>query len=174
MKLKDTAIAWTPGVGVEVEPISSPGGSKTFDRHPLQTGGFRYDLGRAEGERAQHAVLAIFHMLVVRDGLPPMTVHNAFMDIEEYRDSICIDCLPAAVPRWARQCEWRGPPVGYISTSPRWRPRSAFPGASWRAAYLRGPRRFTWIAVYKLAVGARRGRQRRAALERLTARALSL
>jgi hypothetical protein len=62
-----------------------------------------------KGEQAKLAVMVLFHMIVVRDKVDPMKVHNAFMDIDEYRDAIAADTLAADVPRWVTPSRKRMP-----------------------------------------------------------------
>jgi hypothetical protein len=108
MYFQQVAIGWTPGDDthdgeVDVIAINELGRAEWFDRHPMSTGGFREDLSRVEpgSEQAKLAVLVTFHMLTVRDEVNPQKVHEAFMDINEYRDAVVSDSLVADLPRWA-------------------------------------------------------------------------
>jgi hypothetical protein len=105
-----TAIGWSPGGDVDVVSLNEFDRLEWFNKHPMKTGGFRSDLANVEGEDAKLAALVAFHMLVVRDKVDPMKAHNAFMDINEYRDAIVADTLPADVPRWATPSLRRAPP----------------------------------------------------------------
>jgi hypothetical protein len=109
MYFRRTAIGWTPGGDVHVIALNELGHAEWFDKHTMTTGGFRADLANVKGEQAQLAVMVLFHMLVVRDKVDPMKVHNAFMDIEEYRDVIVADALPKDVERWATPSRKRMP-----------------------------------------------------------------
>jgi hypothetical protein len=111
MYFQRTAIGWTPGGDVDVIAINELGRSEWFDKHPGKVSpAWRTDMIDITGAEAQLAVLAHFHMLVVRDKIDPAKVHKAFMDINEYRDAISMETLPAAVPRWVMPTVHRAPP----------------------------------------------------------------
>jgi hypothetical protein len=112
MEFRRVAIGWTPGGDVDVIAINELGRSEWFDKHPMKTSpAYRDDLMGIAGESAKLAVLVHFHMLVVRDNIDPAKVHKAFMDINEYRDAIAVETLPADVPRWVTPSIRREPPA---------------------------------------------------------------
>jgi hypothetical protein len=112
MKFERVAIGWTPGGDVDVVSACEIGRSERLEKHPMKTSPvYRSDLMGIDGESAKLAVLVHFHMLVVRDNIDPAKVHKAFMDIEEYRDAIAADTLPADVPRWVTPSRRRERPT---------------------------------------------------------------
>jgi hypothetical protein len=58
-------------------------------------------------------------MLAVRDRVNPRKVHEAFMDINEYRDVVVADSLAADLPRWALPSMKRELPRRRHGCSPR-------------------------------------------------------
>jgi hypothetical protein len=111
MYFQEVAIGWTPGGDVDVIGINELERSERFNRHPMKTSpAYRNDLIGISGVSAKLAILVHFHMLVVRDKVDPVKVHNAFMDINKYRDTIVADALPRDVPRWATPSRKRMPP----------------------------------------------------------------
>jgi hypothetical protein len=131
MWFQRVAIGWTPGDEkhdgeVSVIAINELGRSEWYDRHPMSTGGFRDDLSQLEpgSEQAKLAVLVHFHMLTVRDKVNPKKVHEAFLDINEYRDVVVADSLAADLPRWALPSMRRDLP----RRRPRLQPQAPPPG----------------------------------------------
>ncbi len=114
MYFKNTAIGWNPGGDVSVVgywgALDERAWSAWRSKYLMHTSPvYRSDLAGISGESAQLAALVHFHMLVVRDKVDPMKVHEAFMDIEEYRDAIAPDALPKDVPRWVTPSRKRMP-----------------------------------------------------------------
>jgi hypothetical protein len=112
MYFQRTVIGWTPGGDVDVIGVNEHGRAKWFDKHPgVVIPSFRTDLMHMTEVETQLAVMAHFHMLVVRDNVDPAKVHKAFMDITEFRDTVAIETLPADVPRWVFPTAKRAPPI---------------------------------------------------------------
>ena len=112
MKAKDALIAWTPQSWTE-EP--SAGAVRVVDCQLVfgDDGFARYQWEKpyemtdgavfAGWSRMRHielvaAILRIFNTLVVRDGLKPDVVHDAFLVIDEYATSIDPDTRGARDP----------------------------------------------------------------------------
>jgi hypothetical protein len=128
MKFAKVAIGWTPGGDVEVVSAHELHSAEWSNKHHqiVTSPAYRSDLMGISGVSAQLAALVHFHMIVVRDNIDPMKAHKAFMDIDEYRDTVAADTLPArcaavgnpeqtarasgAAPRPAAQTHQRGTP----------------------------------------------------------------
>jgi hypothetical protein len=98
MKWRDAMILWNPAERCHGRPDLEPGIVRVI-RHPgddrcfaLSTGACNAWHGRLRGNVALVKLLAEFHTLVVRDGLDPQVVHDAFLEIDEYRTVIAPDC----------------------------------------------------------------------------------
>ena len=105
MKARDAHILWTPAAcnrrllrrgdhppgSVKVLPFSATATGK----RPLGTSGDAgacfTDWRHRSSEQLRALVLAEFHALVVRDGMHPQAVHQAFLVIDEYREAISLD-----------------------------------------------------------------------------------
>jgi hypothetical protein len=105
MKARDAHILWTPAdcnrrslrrgdhppVSVKVLPFLSDGDRKEAARHKRDAGANFTDWRHRSSEQLKALVLAEFHALVVRDGMHPQAVHQAFLVIDEYREAISPD-----------------------------------------------------------------------------------
>jgi hypothetical protein len=90
-------VAWTPaGVKddptagqVEIGPWPDPYRNGWSDRYQMTDGACLFR-GRREMEWVAR-VFIIFNTLVVRDGLDPLVVHRAFLNLKEYRERVSPD-----------------------------------------------------------------------------------
>jgi hypothetical protein len=97
MKYREALIAWTPASWPEE---SGRGGSTRghvkvdrvggqWHRPYAFTGGAEYSyVEEARGMEALASLFIEFHDMVVRDGINPQVAHEAFLAIDEYRESI--------------------------------------------------------------------------------------
>lgn len=93
MKLIDTVIAWTPrtnGVAVGLHP-DRLGWSRSYQ---VVDGACAEDWHEASEEVRLVRMFVIFNTVVVRDGVPPLVAHKAFLGIEEYRQAVVRGCCP--------------------------------------------------------------------------------
>lgn len=95
MKLKDTLTAWEPGTDrVKVGPLIYPGEPDWAYPYSM-TGGAAYThVRRFEGKDARLFVMSEFIGVVVRDGCDPKAAHAAYLEIDEYRQSVPVDMVP--------------------------------------------------------------------------------
>ena len=105
MKARDAHILWTPADcnrrllrrgdhppgSVKVLPFLSDGDRKEAARYKRDAGASFTDWRHRSSEQLKALVLAEFHALVVRDGMHPQAVHQAFLVIDEYREAISPD-----------------------------------------------------------------------------------
>jgi hypothetical protein len=105
MKARDAHILWTPADckrrllrrgdhppgSVKVLPFLSDGDRKEAVRYKRDAGASFTDWRHRSSEQLKALVLAEFHALVVRDGMHPQAVHQAFLVIDEYREAISPD-----------------------------------------------------------------------------------
>lgn len=83
MKYREALIAWTPGHKVEVGPWPDVTGWSKLYSH---TAGACFAAVRDGAPNTQRlAMMAEFATIVMRDGIPPRTVHGEFLKIDEYR-----------------------------------------------------------------------------------------
>lgn len=94
MEAKACMIAWNPGTA-EIAVMPWPDTAGRSDRY-LMTGGACY-LQWCEADETNLALLVqlAFHACVVRDGIPVQAAHEAFLEIDEYRDRIAPDIAGA-------------------------------------------------------------------------------
>jgi hypothetical protein len=99
LRFRDALIAWTPAHYRE-SPLAGQilvtrlGHDIRVDqagRHAMTGGAAYVKVRNMRGSEAVAQVFIDFHTIVVRDGLDPVTVHRAFLNIEEYRDRISPD-----------------------------------------------------------------------------------
>ena len=109
MKARDAHILWTPADcnrrllrrgdhppgSVKVLPFLSDGDRKEAARYKRDAGASFTDWRHRSSEQLKALVLAEFHALVVRDGMHPQAVHQAFLVIDEYREAISLDVKAA-------------------------------------------------------------------------------
>ena len=102
MKARDAHILWTPGDcnrrllrrgdhppgSVKVLPFLSDGDRKEAARYKRDTGASLTDWRHRSSEQLKALVLTEFHALVVRDGMHPQAVHQAFLVIDEFREAV--------------------------------------------------------------------------------------
>jgi hypothetical protein len=103
IRAHEALLAWTPldctwkaGTAgqVKVGPLIASAHHRDWTDPYLNTGGAAYVHRRSlRGKAALAEVLADFVLLTAVEGLDPVAVHNAFLEIEEYR---------AAVPKYIR------------------------------------------------------------------------
>ena len=105
MKARDAHILWTPADykrrllrrgdhppgSVKVLCFLSDGDRKEAARYKRDAGASFTDWRHSSSEQLKALVLAVFHALVVRDGMHPQAVHQAFLVIDEYREVISPD-----------------------------------------------------------------------------------
>ena len=106
MRYRDCMIAWTPEswgdlkneTAGQVRVGPHPDTSGWSDKYALTTGACY--LGRKSMPRWQQIALMFtdFHQIVVRDGIDPQAVHQAFLAIDEYRHTISPDIAGAVDP----------------------------------------------------------------------------
>jgi hypothetical protein len=103
MKARDAHILWTPADyrkrllrrgdhppgSVKVLPFLSDGDRKEAARYKRDAGASFTDWRHRSSEQLK--ALAQFQALVVRDGMHPQAVHQAFLVIDEYREAISPD-----------------------------------------------------------------------------------
>ena len=97
MKYRDCMIAWTPD-DVARRKYDAMAGCVEVGPHPdltgwsqkyeCTTGGCYADVRDSTPDRQVIFMLADFQKLIVGYGLDPMRVHEAFLQIDEYRDVI--------------------------------------------------------------------------------------
>jgi hypothetical protein len=76
---------------VKVLPFLSDGDRKETARYKRDAGASLTDWRHRSSEQLKALVLSEFHALVVRDGMHPQAVHQAFLVIDEYREVISPD-----------------------------------------------------------------------------------
>ena len=76
---------------MKVLPFLSDGDRKEAARYKRDAGASFTDWRHRSSEQLRALVLAEFHALVVRDGMHPQAVHQAFLVIDEYREAISLD-----------------------------------------------------------------------------------
>lgn len=99
MKACQALIAWTPpGFGLATDGQVGVRLLTDDDSETEWLGHFAYAGGAAffgvqdlRGDAARLRVFVEFHTLVVRDGLDPQHVHDAFLAIDEYAEAIAPD-----------------------------------------------------------------------------------
>jgi hypothetical protein len=103
MKLRDSLIAWEPKPGGKIQV----GRLGKYDppTHYFTTGGCWTWTQTCEDENIIKAfVLAEAMNMIVRDGLTPLSVHHALMDIDEYLD-VCGADMPGVYERREKKHE---------------------------------------------------------------------
>ena len=94
MKASEALIAWTPSAELEevtygmikIGPVIKTGEPDWTEGY-VCTGGAAYaDRREMQGQEQLLAVLIDIAGLIIRDGLIPEVVHEAFLEIDEYRD----------------------------------------------------------------------------------------
>ena len=105
MKATEAHFLWTPADckkrllrrgdhppgSVKVLRFLSDGDRRETLRYKRDTGACLTDWRHASSEQLKALVLAVFHALVVRDGIHPQAAHQAFLVIDEYREIISPD-----------------------------------------------------------------------------------
>jgi hypothetical protein len=105
MKAREAHILWTPADykrrllrrgghppgSVKVLRFLSEADRQEAQRYKRDTGASLTDWRHRSSEQLKALVLAEFHTLVVRDGMHPQAVHQAFLVIDEYREVISPD-----------------------------------------------------------------------------------
>lgn len=95
MDARKTLIAWTPADGsIKVGPW--PDRFRWSNRYELTDGACFRHWGKAEPETLALLVMLAFHTAVVRDGIPVDAAHDAFLNIDQYRERISSDMEGAA------------------------------------------------------------------------------
>lgn len=103
MKAREALIAWTPAnsrndpTAGQVKVGSLVGKGEIDWTKPYQsTGGAAFvDRRKMNGDRSILMVFVDFQTLVVRDGIDPQIAHSAFLQIDEYAETIALD-VPGA------------------------------------------------------------------------------
>ena len=103
MKLKEVMIAWTADLSytaddpmrgqVKVGPW--PDKHRWSDAYDNTEGMCDLDWHQMSDEGRLLALFVLFHALVVRDGINPQVAHEAFLEIDEYRQRIAPDIAGA-------------------------------------------------------------------------------
>ena len=114
MKAHEAVIAWTPADWsgrdtqgkVEVGRLISDTEGDWTAPYAYVGGAAYLAIRDSRGPEGVAQLFIDFHTLVVRDGLSPQAVHDAFLAIDEYVDSISID-IPGARERDTEYSEWR-------------------------------------------------------------------
>lgn len=101
MKAADVVIAWTPALTAcadlprsvevtagEVAVLFWPANFGALERYARMLGGPEPGWRTAESGYAAARLRVAFRTLVIRDGLNPLVVHTAFIQIDEYRAQI--------------------------------------------------------------------------------------
>lgn len=94
MRYRDCMIAWCPKrriVRVGPHPEVNAWTREPI-RYPMSVGGCVLASKKWSRMRCATEVMMDFNTLVVRDGLDPMAVHDAFLVIDEYRFHISPNC----------------------------------------------------------------------------------
>ena len=96
MRLKDSVIAWEakPEGRVMVEPF----GFNPLARYSTTGGRHAWTQTCKDINKLKAFVLTEAMSMIVRDGLDPMTVHTALLDIDEYLD-VCAEDMPGVAQR---------------------------------------------------------------------------
>ena len=97
MKLRDSLIAWEPEPGGKIQVGRQ--GECNPPTHYFTTGGcWTWTQTCKDENRLKAFILAEAMNMIVRDGLNPLSVHSALMDIDEYLD-VCGDEMPGVHER---------------------------------------------------------------------------
>ena len=105
MKATEAHFLWTPADckkrllrrgdhppgSVKVLRFLSDGDRQEAQRYKRDAGASFTDWRHRSSEQLKALVLAVFHALVVRDGIHPQAAHQAFLVIDEYREIISPD-----------------------------------------------------------------------------------
>ncbi|AYO83005.1 hypothetical protein [Methylobacterium brachiatum] len=99
MKQIEAIIAWTPARWAELKPetagqvvvVPVPDEAGTSKRYMMRAGASSSALAALSDEARIARLFIDFQTLVVRDGLDPQDVHQAFLAIDEYRFRIAPD-----------------------------------------------------------------------------------
>lgn len=104
MKAAEAMIFWTPtswadhpNVGqISVWERGSPQASAAWPSHAMKVGAAFTHWQEARGDLATALVFIEFQTAVVRDGIDPQKAHDAFLQIDEYREACAPDVRGAA------------------------------------------------------------------------------
>jgi hypothetical protein len=77
---------------VEIRKITQGDGDLWTERYRCFGGAAYAEQYAATGDKSLAYALLDFHSLVVRDGVDPLTAHQAFLAIDEYRNALAEDC----------------------------------------------------------------------------------
>jgi hypothetical protein len=100
MNAKDSMLCWTPDT-YQVAIVPWPDRAGRSDRYDMTTLACNAEVQRMSFKERQALVFIEAMHLIVRDGMNPLEVHTALLQLDEYRAG-CAQCMPGIEQARAR------------------------------------------------------------------------